>query len=222
MICSSICRIRSRDTLNRAPNSPSVASSSRSRCSTIAAEKERIYTLAALGCRLRRDEVLTPFPTPAPPRPVDQRKLPEHRDRQPPSPWPAEASDPTAEEQERAGIAYLEAHLPRAAGMALQSARQASDHEHAIKGGDTRPRTGAIPNAWALLLNGDASGAARALDLALAVEPRYAKARANRAALRCRFGDLAGARHDLALLEPDTALTGVDPEWARCRGDVTW
>ena len=53
---------------------------------------------------------------------------------------------------------------------------------------------------------------------ALDSDPTYEKARANLAALRCRFGDSEGAKRELALLK-DGALDGpdVDPEWKACR-----
>ena len=48
--------------------------------------------------------------------------------------------------------------------------------------------------------------------------PDYDKARANLAALRCRYGDAEGAKRELAVLK-DGALAGadVDPEWKTCR-----
>ena len=54
---------------------------------------------------------------------------------------------------------------------------------------------------------------------ALDADPTYDKARANLAALRCRFGDADGARRELAVLKDASALAGpdVDPEWKACR-----
>jgi hypothetical protein len=53
----------------------------------------------------------------------------------------------------------------------------------------------------------------------LDADPTNEKARANLAALRCRFGDAEGAKRELSVLKDVSALRGadVDPEWKACR-----
>ena len=71
----------------------------------------------------------------------------------------------------------------------------------------------------ALLLSGDAMSARAAYGKALDSDPTNEKARANLAALRCRFGDTEGARRELSVLKDSGALSGpdLDPEWKACR-----
>ena len=62
-------------------------------------------------------------------------------------------------------------------------------------------------------------GARGAYGKALDSDPTFDKARANLAALRCRFGDQEGAKRELALLKEVSSLSGpdLDPEWKACR-----
>jgi len=52
---------------------------------------------------------------------------------------------------------------------------------------------------------------------ALELDARNPKARANLAALKCRFGDAKGAREELARLRSQPNGPDVDPEYAACR-----
>ena len=72
---------------------------------------------------------------------------------------------------------------------------------------------------YALLLEGDAMNARAEYARALEADPTYEKARANLAALRCRYSDKEGAKRELSLLKDAEAIKGcdVDPEWKTCR-----
>ena len=53
---------------------------------------------------------------------------------------------------------------------------------------------------------------------AIDADPGNEKARANLAALRCRYGDQDGARKELASVKSANLGGGdVDPEWRSCR-----
>ncbi len=70
----------------------------------------------------------------------------------------------------------------------------------------------------ALLYQGEPMGARAAYAKAIESDPANEKARANLAALRCRYGDQDGARKELSGVK-NGALAGfdVDPEWRACR-----
>jgi Flp pilus assembly protein TadD len=72
---------------------------------------------------------------------------------------------------------------------------------------------------YALLLEGDAAAARAEYARALEADPTFDKARANLAALRCRYFDVEGARREVSVLKDPQALTGadVDPEWRSCK-----
>src|SRR5262249_35898720 len=110
---------------------------------------------------------------------------------------------------EALGMAYLQAHQLAMAQLTLGRASELQDN---------RPST---HNALgvALLLQGDAMGARAAYGRALDSDPPFDRARANLAALRCRFGDSDGAKRELALLKQVSSISGpdVDPEWKACR-----
>jgi Flp pilus assembly protein TadD len=69
-----------------------------------------------------------------------------------------------------------------------------------------------------LLFQGEPMLARAAFAKALEADPGYDKAHANLAALRCRYGDVEGARKELAQVK-DQNLRGsdVDPEWRACK-----
>ena len=70
----------------------------------------------------------------------------------------------------------------------------------------------------ALLYQGEPMAARAAYGKALDADPTYEKARANLAALRCRYGDQDGARRELSGVKDGTlAGADVDPEWRTCR-----
>ena len=53
---------------------------------------------------------------------------------------------------------------------------------------------------------------------ALDVDPTFEKARANLAALKCRYGDQEGAKREMAILKGVAApAPDVDPGWRDCK-----
>ncbi|MBK7860450.1 MAG: tetratricopeptide repeat protein [Archangiaceae bacterium] len=71
---------------------------------------------------------------------------------------------------------------------------------------------------YALLQLGDAMAAGAAYREALSLEPSNALAHGNLAALKCRFGDQAGARAELEQVNDKSQLRGpsADPAWKGC------
>jgi cellulose synthase operon protein C len=71
---------------------------------------------------------------------------------------------------------------------------------------------------FAYLLNEDPNAARAEYGRALDSDPTYEKARANLAALKCRYADVEGAKRELSVIK-ENALTGadVDPEWKSCK-----
>ncbi len=71
----------------------------------------------------------------------------------------------------------------------------------------------------ALLYQGEPMLARAAYDKALEADPAYDKARANLAALKCRYGDVEGARKELAQVKNPASVHGsdVDPDWRACK-----
>ncbi|MBK7860955.1 MAG: tetratricopeptide repeat protein [Archangiaceae bacterium] len=72
---------------------------------------------------------------------------------------------------------------------------------------------------YSFLLEGDAMTARAEYARALEADPTFEKARANLAALRCRFADRDGAKRELSLLKDPEAIKGadIDPEWKTCK-----
>ena len=84
--------------------------------------------------------------------------------------------------------------------------------------GETRDRRPRTALGVALLYQGEPMAARAAYGKAIDADPGYEKARANLAALRCRYGDQDGARKELASVKNGTLAGGdVDPEWRSCR-----
>ncbi|KFE65255.1 outer membrane protein assembly factor BamD [Hyalangium minutum] len=163
------------------------------------AEQLDVFSAAVVGCRSRSDTAALPVPTPG--TPTRSQALEEVRKK-------AEATL-TAEALEALGMAYLEnkqyglAQLTFGRVTELQDTRAVS---HNALG-------------WALLNQGDAMGAHAAYAKALEADPTYSKARLNVAALRCRFGDVEGARRELSVLKDVNSLGGtdVDTGWKACK-----
>ena len=158
-----------------------------------------VFTPAVLACRDHSEIAKSPIDSPPPGGPVngiDQLKK------------KAEAALDAAS-LEALGLAYLQSRQLPMAQLTLGRATELQD---------SRP---SAHNALglALLLQGDAMGARAAYGKALESDPTFEKARANLAALRCRFGDQDGAKRELALLKNVTGMSGpdVDPEWKLCR-----
>ena len=162
------------------------------------AESLEVFSAALVGCRKRVDEASSPLRGPPPERPVAVDDLQRK----------AEATQ-SAADFEALALALLGAgrvndallHLNRA--LELDEARAST---HSALG-------------YALLLSGDANAARAAYGRALEADPTFDKARANLAALRCRFFDTEGARREVGLLKDVGGLVGpdVDPEWKSCK-----
>lgn len=163
------------------------------------AESLEVFTPAVIGCRERSDVARSPIlpvaaKSSAPGLDELQRKAEQVMD---------------AASMEALGVAYLEARQLALAQLALGRATELED---------TRA---SAHNALgvAILLSGDGMGARAAYGRALDSDPTYEKARVNLAALRCRFGDVDGAKRELAVIKDSTGLGGadVDPEWRTCK-----
>lgn len=157
-----------------------------------------VFNAAALGCRTRKDDAALPV-APVPPS-AGNVGLDELQKK-------AEATL-SAASLEALGVGYLQARQPAQAALTLGRATELEDGRASAH------------NAlgYALLLQGDPMGARAAYGKALDADPTFDKARANLAALRCRFGDTEGAKRELGLIK-DTGLDGpdVDPEWRTCK-----
>ncbi|MFZ5468628.1 MAG: tetratricopeptide repeat protein [Myxococcota bacterium] len=157
-----------------------------------------VFSPAVIGCRSRAAEAKSPLPPPPDGRPVNveeqQKKVEATLD---------------AASMEALGLAYLGAMQIPLAQLALTRAIELEDSRasaHAALG-------------YALLLQGEAMGAREEYGRALDADPTYEKARANLAALRCRFGDVEGAKRELSVLKEASGLSGpdLDKEWRSCR-----
>lgn len=166
------------------------------------AEAERVFTDAVVGCRSRSAEGRAAWAEP--PRPSGQRvpeALQAKVDR---------AKD--AESLAALGSALLEQGSPGAARLTYARALEADKaYGPAFTG-----------MGFALLQLGEASSAAAAYGQALSADPSNAVARGNLAALRCRFGDVEGARAELEKVSDVAQLSGAvaDTGWKRCA--ETW
>jgi Flp pilus assembly protein TadD len=110
---------------------------------------------------------------------------------------------------EALGVAYLGAFALNNAVLNLNRALELEDSRaqvHSALG-------------YAFLLQGDANAARAEYGRALESDPTFDKARANLAGLRCRFGDVEGARREVAVIKDASLVTGadVDPEWKACK-----
>lgn len=162
------------------------------------ADSLEVFSAAVVGCRKKVDEASSPLRGPPAERPVNVEELQKK----------AEQTQ-NAADFEAVGLTYLGAGQVNNAllmfnrSLEIEEAR-ASTH-NAV--------------GYALLLNGDANAARAEYGRALEADPTYDKARANLAALRCRFADVDGAKREVAVLKDVGSLTGpdVDPEWKSCK-----
>ncbi len=162
------------------------------------AEQLEVFSAALVGCRTKSETAKSPIPLPSEGRPVNVDELQQKAET---------TMNPSA--IEALGMAYLGAgqlalaQLTFARALELEDSRASS---HSAMG-------------YAMLLQGDSMGARAEYGKALDADPTFEKARANLAALRCRFRDAAGAKHEVAVIKDAGALTGpdVDPEWKACR-----
>lgn len=157
-----------------------------------------VFTPAVIGCRKRAESAPSPIPPAPEPRPAqleEQKKKVE--------------AQLDAASFESLGLSYLKAFQLSLAQLALSRAVELEDQRasaHSALG-------------YALLLQGDAQGARAEYGRALDADPTFEKARANLAALKCRFADPEGAKRELSVLKELAVLAGpeVDPEWRACR-----
>ncbi|MBL8915517.1 MAG: outer membrane protein assembly factor BamD [Archangium sp.] len=155
-----------------------------------------VYSVASIGCRTRSDSAASPLRSLPAMKPVNVEELQK-----------TVLTKRDAASFEALGVAYLgawrvkQAQLVLARSVEVDGARASS---HSALG-------------YALLLDGDALSAATQYQLALEADPTFVKARANLAALKCRFGDREGARAELSLLKgASPSGLDVDPEWSTC------
>ena len=163
------------------------------------AESLEVFNAAVVGCRGRAETAALPVPQPgAPTQPASLEELRKKAER-----------TLSAETLEALGLAYLDA---RQYGMAQLTLGRVTELQ------DTRASAHSALG-WALLNMGDAMGARAAYAKAMDSDPTYDKARLNLAALRCRFGDVDGARRELAVLKDVNTLTGADVDggWKACK-----
>jgi Flp pilus assembly protein TadD len=167
-------------------------------CLTRATQLE-VYSPAVIGCRTRSETARSPLPAaPAPGNlPTGFAELQKKAE-----------STQDAASLEALGMAYLDARQIGMAQLALARATELSEARSTAQ------------NALgvALLYQGEPMAARAAYGKALEADPRNEKARANLAALRCRFGDTDGARKELASVRAaGLAGSDLDPEWRTCR-----
>lgn len=166
------------------------------------AEQLDVFSLAALGCRNKSEAPASPYPSAGavaqagtPPDFAALQKAVETK--------------MDAASFEALGEAYLSAQKPQMAQLVLQRALELEDGRAAAHSA----------LGYARLLQGDAIQARGEYGKALDADPTYDKARVNLAALRCRFGDVQGAKRDLSVVRSPSSVTGgdVDPAWRNCR-----
>lgn len=162
------------------------------------ASQLEVFSPAVLGCRGRAAEARSPLPPPPAAQPVNVEELQKK----------VEATL-DANALEALGMAYLGALQLPMAQLALNRVIELDDKRasaHSALG-------------YALLLQGEAMAAREEYGRALDSDPTFEKARANLAALRCRFGDKEGAKRELSVLKEAGTLTGpdVDKEWRTCK-----
>ncbi len=157
-----------------------------------------VFTAAVIGCRQKSEAAKSPIPPPPEPKPANVDELLKRAE-----------SSLDAASLEALGMAYLQARELNLAILALGRAVELEDQRASAH------------NAlgFAMLLSGDSMGARAEYGKALDADPTSDKARANLAALRCRFKDVEGAKRELSLIKDTSALSGpdVDPEWRACR-----
>jgi len=162
------------------------------------ADQLDVFTAAVVGCRTEKDTAQLPLRGAPPERAVNVDEL---RGK-------AEQTQ-SAQDFEALGVAYLGAYHVHDAILNLNRAVELEDNRasaHSALG-------------YAFLLTKDGNAARAEYGRALEADPTYEKARANLAALKCRFLDKEGARRELSVIKDPGALSGpdVDPEWKSCK-----
>ncbi|MFZ5444932.1 MAG: tetratricopeptide repeat protein [Myxococcota bacterium] len=161
------------------------------------AESLEVFTPAAIGCRKKLDEASSPLKGPPAERAVNVEELQKK----------AETSQAAAD-FEALGVTYLGAGQVNNAILNLNRAIEIDDARasaHSALG-------------FAFLQNGDSAAARGEYGRALEADPTFDKARANLAALKCRYLDVEGAKREIAVVK-DASVAGadVDPEWRSCK-----
>ncbi len=162
------------------------------------ANQLEVFSVAVVGCRKKSDEASSPLKPPPPPGVVNTEELMKK----------AEQTQAAAD-FEALGLANLGANRLNDAILFFNRALEIEDNRasaHAALG-------------YAFVLTEDAASARAEYARALDADPTLEKARANLAALRCRFGDVEGAQRELSVLKDAASLSGVDldPEWKTCK-----
>ncbi|QSQ10674.1 tetratricopeptide repeat protein [Myxococcus landrumensis] len=164
------------------------------------AESLEVFNAAVVGCRARAEQAALPVPQPgSPAQPAALEDLRKKAER-----------TLSVESLEALGMAYLDARQFGVAQLTFGRVTELQDTKasaHSALG-------------WALLNMGDAMGARAAYAKAMDSDPTYDKARLNLAALRCRFGDVEGARRELSVLKDVGSLNGPDVDtagWKACK-----
>jgi len=163
------------------------------------ARELEVYTPFALGCVTRQD-VDPRLPVPPAQPALDGARLKGFRDA-----LAKNASD--VEALEGLGRAYLDAGDLRRARLVFGRMVEV-DENRAV---------GHSSLGHILVRMGELELGKQALQRALELDARDDVARANLAALKCRYGDPDGAKADLAKLKSSPSGPGVDADWARCR-----
>ncbi len=162
------------------------------------ADSLEVFSTAVIGCRKKIDTVASPLKARGAERAVNVEELKRKAE-----------SSLSAADFEALGLAYLQGNQLGNATLHLNRAAEIDD---------ARP---GVHNALglALLFGGDANAARAEYGKALDADPTFEKARANIAALKCRFGDAEGAKRELAVLKEVAALNDadVDAEWKACK-----
>lgn len=162
------------------------------------AESLEVFSAAVVGCRKKVDEAASPLRGPPAERQVNVEELQKK----------AEQTQ-NAADFEAVGLAYLGAGQVNNALLNFNRSLEIDEARASVHS--------AV--GYCFLLNGDANAARAEYGRALEADPTFDKARANLAALRCRFLDTEGAKRETAVIKDVSALNApdVDPEWKTCK-----
>ncbi len=162
------------------------------------ADQLEVFSFAVVGCRKKVDEAANPLRGAGPERPINVEELTKK----------AETTQ-SAADFEQLGLQYLGALKVNDAQLALNRAIEIEDSR----------ATAHSALGYSYLLQGDAMSARAEYGRALESDPTFEKARANLGALKCRFGDLEGARREISVIKDSGSIAGpdVDPEWKSCK-----
>ncbi len=163
------------------------------------AESLEVFTASVVGCRKKTDEASSPLRGAPAERAVGAAEELQKK---------AETTQ-NAADFEALGVAYLGGYQLNNAVLNLNRALELEDSRASVHSA----------LGYAFVLQGDANAARAEYGRALESDPTSDKARANLAALRCRFGDVEGAKREIAVIKELGGLAGpdVDPEWKSCK-----